>query len=980
MKLIEVQAYGFKSFADKVNLKFNGEIVAIVGPNGSGKSNINDAIKWVLGESSSKALRGDSMEDVIFSGSETEKEMDKAEVILTFDNSDREVSIPHDKFTISRVLYRGKGSNEYYINGELARMKDIKEIAMQSGISKSSLAIISQGTISDVAEATPERRREFFEEAAGTNMYKVRKAEAQKKLEKTNEALVNITTLVEELDRQLKPLKRQAEKAQVFIDKNSQLKEVEVALLVHELNEANEIINNLQNEYGDVESVITNLNDNLQTVESQLDLVTQQRRELDKEISDFNLKINSLNEQISNLQVRSIQDKQQREWILSGKIQVSLSEKIESIKERLEELNAIIVSYKQFEIQANMKIQDLSEKNTEIHKQLFEVNKTLSSHYDNRSKLNARLEQFKDIRDNKLTLTKGTKTIVENSSLFKGYKGIVSDLLEVPKEYTLAVETVLASALQNIVVDVPETAVSAVEFLKNNKAGRATFIPLSSIKPRYIREEHLIVAQTQEGFVGVLSDLIQTKKEFDVLRQFLLGNILIANNIDEANKLSKLLEKKYMIVTFDGDIIRVGGIMTGGQSVQQSNTFELDKKIQELEDLIPQVTKKINELTKTRDDLQFQKEQLTTNNRELSVQLSAIKQKQHEAINEFDELKNQYETHTNKKITLEENIDFSQTIETYISERDTTLAILNSKSQKLKEINISIDALIDQKTELNANYRETMAIREKYLVQQTKANSVIEQANKRLSEQYSLLYENAKQLYYNPDIDYSSAKKIVQNLKVEIKELGNVNVDSIEELTQTQQRYDKISESQKELTEAKDIIEKAIDEMDKIIIDRITSTVELVNNEFKFVFNKMFGGGMAEIKYTDPNNLLETGLDIIAQPPGKSVKNLKLFSGGEKALIAISLLFSILKAKPLPLCILDEVEAALDEANVIRFAEFLHKLKQDTQFIVITHRQGTMERVDRLYGATMQNRGVTTFFSVELSKAKELIQDKKIGE
>ncbi|MGX9395528.1 AAA family ATPase [Mycoplasma sp. 3341] len=977
MKLIEVQAHGFKSFADRVTLKFDGGIVAIVGPNGSGKSNINDAIRWVLGETSSKALRGDTMSDVIFAGSESQEPMERAEVILTFDNSDRAVNIPHDVFTISRVLNRGKGSNEYYINGELARMKDIKEIAMQSGISKSSLAIISQGTISDVAEATPERRREFFEEAAGTSMYKTRKKEALSKLQKTEESLNVIAAKVQELDKQLTPLKRQASKAEEYIEKSNQLKDVEISLLVHEIDQAQNKNSKIQNENGAGEEVLKQLSDEIKALENEATVVSKERTNVDSEVEKLRSEIEEISEQIVNLKLRDAGTKQQQEWILQGKINVSKEEEISTLKARIEELNARIISFKQLEKDYKEKSQTESSQALKFSENIYEVKNKRSVVYKQRSDVQARISNLKDMKDNGLNFARATKLILDHSHLFKGFKGTVAQLLEVPSQYATAVEVVLANALQNIVVTDDKTAVEAIEFLKKNKGGRTSFIPLASISERSIREDHIRVAKTHPGFVGVLADFINTKPEFDKLKRFLMGHIILANNIDEATKISQLLEKRYMIVTLEGDIIRIGGVITGGQAPQTNNVFQLDENIKKLEDLLPNIEEEITRFETEVQELELQYNKHTSAARELMIEAVKINENVLKDTKEFDELTVRYEALAKEKIQLNENINFVESIEILASQKSAKEALLETTKQHQNAVNARLNLIIDKKTKLDSKYRFESEQFNRVSIEKTRNEAIIQQAARRLSEQYSLTFEVAKEEYYNPEIDYSVSKKIVLQLQQEIKELGNVNLQAIEQVKEVQERYDIHKKTEDELTEAVNKINQAIDEMDKMIIAKIKNTVNLVNNEFKYVFNKMFGGGMAEIRFTEPDNLLDSGLDIIAQPPGKSIKNLKLFSGGEKALIAISLLFSILKAKPLPLCILDEVEAALDEANVIRFAEFLHKLKADTQFIVITHRQGTMERVDRLYGATMQNRGITTFLSVALEKAKELVDEER---
>ncbi|MGX9340603.1 AAA family ATPase [Mycoplasma sp. 4044] len=977
MKLIEVQAHGFKSFADRVTLKFDGGIVAIVGPNGSGKSNINDAIRWVLGETSSKALRGDTMSDVIFAGSESQEPMERAEVILTFDNSDRAVNIPHDVFTISRVLNRGKGSNEYYINGELARMKDIKEIAMQSGISKSSLAIISQGTISDVAEATPERRREFFEEAAGTSMYKTRKKEALSKLQKTEESLNVIAAKVQELDKQLTPLKRQASKAEEYIEKSNQLKDVEISLLVHEIDQAQNKNSKIQNENGAGEEVLKQLSDEIKALENEATVVSKERTNVDSEVEKLRSEIEEISEQIVNLKLRDAGTKQQQEWILQGKINVSKEEEISTLKARIEELHARIISFKQLEKDYKEKSQTESSQALKFSENIYEVKNKRSVVYKQRSDVQARISNLKDMKDNGLNFARATKLILDHSHLFKGFKGTVAQLLEVPSQYATAVEVVLANALQNIVVTDDKTAVEAIEFLKKNKGGRTSFIPLASISERSIREDHIRVAKTHPGFVGVLADFINTKPEFDKLKRFLMGHIILANNIDEATKISQLLEKRYMIVTLEGDIIRIGGVITGGQAPQTNNVFQLDENIKKLEDLLPNIEEEITRFETEVQELELQYNKHTSAARELMIEAVKINENVLKDTKEFDELTVRYEALTKEKIQLNENINFVESIEILASQKSAKEALLETTKQHQNAVNARLNLIIDKKTKLDSKYRFESEQFNRVSIEKTRNEAIIQQAARRLSEQYSLTFEVAKEEYYNPEIDYSVSKKIVLQLQQEIKELGNVNLQATEQVKEVQERYDIHKKTEDELTEAVNKINQAIDEMDKMIIAKIKNTVNLVNNEFKYVFNKMFGGGMAEIRFTEPDNLLDSGLDIIAQPPGKSIKNLKLFSGGEKALIAISLLFSILKAKPLPLCILDEVEAALDEANVIRFAEFLHKLKADTQFIVITHRQGTMERVDRLYGATMQNRGITTFLSVALEKAKELVDEER---
>lgn len=972
MKLIQVEAHGFKSFADKVSLKFDGGVVAIIGPNGSGKSNINDAIRWVLGETSSKVLRGDNMEDVIFAGSKTEKEMNRAEVILTFDNRDRAVSIPHDYFTISRVLNRGKGSNEYYINGEIARQKDIKEIAMQSGISKSSLAIIGQGTISDIAEATPERRREIFEEASGTSMYRSKKTEAMRKLERTQEALEQIAIVVQELEKQIKPLQKQAEKAKIFKLKSEQLKEVEVSLLVHDFMAYSESLEKLNNE----SLIYKQQKEDLEIkIKLYTDICNQKNDlmvDLDATISKLTSRIEEINTEINDLEIRSAKESKQREMVINGTLEVDNAQKKEAIKEELSELNTKILLAKEFIQKQKQEIESINKTILDLSALKNDIKNELEIENNKLQKINSKLDFIQEVKHGKTNLQKGTKNIVENSGLFKGYKALVSELISVNTKYALAIETILAGALQHVVVDTPETAVKAIEFLKSNNGGRATFIPLSSVSPKYVLEQHIVVAQTQKGFLGVASELVSTEREFDILKRFLLGNILVTDTIENANKLSQLLEKRYMVVTLEGDIIRVGGVLSGGQKNENTSTFGLDEQIKQLEIIKPAILQKIAELKSKEIEIKQKSDNLGNLFSNLSLDVSKQKMNLDENIHRFDELRIKYENISNEKIENLDTVDIAFEIQKLVLERSNLVAKRTSQNELIQVAKKEFADANAKKGDSNNDLNILITENSEKIAQKAKAESAINYAKQRLSEQYNMLFETARE-FYNPEIDFEVARKLVSDLKNDIKDLGHVNIDSIEQLKETEDRYNEVKKQEKDIIDAKNTIEEVISEMDKIIIERITNTVSLANNEFKYVFSKMFGGGMAEIRYTDPDNLLESGIDVMAQPPGKSIKNLKLFSGGEKALIAISLLFSLLKAKPLPLCILDEVEAALDEANVIRFAEFLQSLKENTQFLVITHRQGTMERVDKLYGATMQKRGVTTFFSVNLTEAKKLI-------
>ena len=972
MKLIKVEAEGFKSFADKISLSLDGGVVGIVGPNGSGKSNINDAIRWVLGEQSSKALRGDTMDDVIFSGSKTEKPMDKSVVTLTFDNSDGEVSIPHKIFTISRVLERGKGNNTYFINDQVVRFKDIRDIAYESGISKSSLAIISQGTVSDIAQATPEQRRGIIEDAAGTSKYKSKKVEALRKLEKTTETLDKVNTVVEELEKQLKPLEKQSEKAQIYIAKSNELKEVEVALLVNDLLHYKERVEILKNEIDGFQETKEDLEQKIQIDEQKLNDNLEYKKNLDEEVIELSKELDQINEKLQALEIQFKNEEMRREMIISGQISTASHERINALKKELESLSSQINHLESWKDKTS---EELGIKRREIEKiemQVAELRMRENSSKTKLMKAKSKLDVLNDYKDSKSNLFKGTKTVLDNGTLFKNKMfGTVADLISIPEKYILAMDSILQNAVQHIVVEDSETAVKIIEFLKDNNGGRATFIPLSSISSKEIKSEYLVKIRTHSGFIGIASDLVSIDPKFAVLVNFLLGNVIVVEDIKIANEISHLVDKKYLVVSLDGDLIRPGGIMTGGTK-QNSNILGIENQIEQIKNIIPQLeeivllsSQDISKLESLKGERQSYIDQLTIEFVKNNEKLISIKEK-------VSSLKIDYESHSQEKFKESNIQSIDVELNNYRDKKSSLSATIKSKKDKLEQLTNVINQLQKSKKELEKSLRLIIESFSDKATEKTKADFYINDANKRLSEHYHLTFDSARE-NFKLTKSIEESRQIVSTLKTEISELGNVNLDAIQMYQEIKERHNDIYKDKVELEEAKRIINEAIAEMDKIIISRINNTMDIVNEEFNLVFKEMFGGGEARIFLLDPNDPLESGIDIKAQPPGKSIQNLKLFSGGEKSLIAISLLFAIIKAKPLPLCILDEVEAALDEANVVRFAEFLQKLKQDTQFIVITHRHGTMSRVDALFGATMQKRGVTSFFSVELAKAKELI-------
>ncbi|MEA4162885.1 AAA family ATPase [Mycoplasma sp. 4404] len=973
MKLVKIEAHGFKSFAEPVILRFDGGVAGIIGPNGSGKSNINDAIKWVLGEQSSKELRGDSMQDVIFAGSKTAKPMDFARVTLTFDNKNSNNSIPDEVVTITRELQRGKGVNNYYMNGQPCRYKDIKSIAMETGIGKSSLAIISQGTVSDIAEASDEDRRGIFEEAAGVSKFKFKKTESERMLKSAEDSMNQLEPRISELEKQLGPLRKQAEKALIYRDKAEALKKVEIPFLAKGIKENKRIYEELDEELRGVDETMQKYKEEIASLQIEIKNAKVEKEKARQQVDELEGTYNGMASRLNSLNSTIDQQFAKINLITSGQVTVDNDEAIKSYASAIKRLEAELLynthTYGELKAQFEETRKQIEE-DTNLVNNLRIANQ---NHRDNLISAKTTLQSLYRTKESKLNLFKGPKTIMENKMSFKGVKGLVRDLIKVKPEYITAIETVLTHAAQHIVVDIPNTAVKAVEFLKQNNGGRATFIPLTSIQEKFVRDDYLLAVTGHPGFVALASDLVDADPQYSVLVKFLLGNVVVVDDIKSANAISNLLEKKYMIVTLDGDIIRVGGVIVGGTAQESDNVLGIDEKIANLENKIAGIEPMIKKNEQQIEQLSFRRNQLIQKSRSTELEIhnleNSIKQKREEVTNlkgKVDASSLSLDDFENSETVIERNKLQAKLI---VVKNELAVAknLYQSWDEALSLYNTKLSDAQDSQNALNKGYSSKM-------INKSESFKIFTEYTNRLANVYHMTVEYADQNFVL-EISYEKAKEFVEELRQQIAELGNVNLESIEQLEEVENRYDTLVANRDELIQTRDTLYQAIAELDKIIVTRLTNVVHDVNQEFNNVFKSMFGGGAAEVRFVEPNNILESGISIFAQPPGKSVKNLKLFSGGEKALIAISLLFAILRARPLPLCILDEVEAALDEANVVRYAEYLQELKKQTQFIVITHRTGTMQRVDSLFAATMQTRGITSFFSIHLKDVEKYITE-----
>lgn len=977
MYLKRIEIHGFKSFADKVDIEFQPGITGIVGPNGCGKSNISDAVRWVLGEQSVKSLRGANMADVIFAGSEDRRAQNLAEVTLVFDNSDRFMKYDYNEVEITRRLYRQNNEAEYLINKQQCRLKDIVDLIMDTGLGKDSLSIISQGNISSFADNKPEERRGIFEDAAGVSKYKKRKLESIRKLERTKENLERIGDIVSELEKQVGPLKRQKDKAEKYLELKEKLTAVEVNVLVKEITVAKKSLDVLSKEIKDLNEQQVSLDADILMKENSNDDIKKKMYQLDQEVNSLQSKLLEAVSNVSKLETAKVEIDQKRKHALQSASKENLQENIANMKailsdivneynDRVERLNSTEQDLKHLARDQEKRNKKLSELKNELNQLSNQINK-------NRS----RKEILLDAIENKTNYHQSIKTVLNLAKSNHNIIGVLGELITTQKGYELAISSALGGAIEFIVTSDDQTARETIKFLRNNKAGRATFLPVSTMKPRQIRLEHLEVCNTMAGFLGVASDFITYDDKISnvVLNQ--LGNIIVANDLETANAISKAIFARYRVVTLEGDIVNVGGSLTGGSINQQRSSLVQKRELEQLAITLEQQETEFVKMRKLHNALDNEIKDVShilLQKQMAYAKLEVVVQSKKE---ELIKTKTEYESLTEQSIELDdfksgktENKLIDQLNEA-IKYRDMLTEEIKSKREIRMAYANENEALDVELRTIRKDQKDIQNAINENTIKATKLETMLNNYLTRLNDEYHMTYEYAVE-QYQEEINVGQAKEEVYDLRSQIKRLGNVNIDAIEEYKVISERYENMNTQRIDLLEAQDRILAAIKEMDEIMVARFSETFEKINVEFNHVFRSLFGGGKAKIKYSDPTNILETGIDIDVQPPGKAVQNISLFSGGEKALIAISCLFAILRVKPIPMCILDEVEAALDIANVERFAKYLREFSTTTQFIVVTHREGTMEECDLLYGATMQQKGVTKLVSVKLEEAIDL--------
>lgn len=977
MYLKEIEISGFKSFADKINLNLDNEITCIVGPNGSGKSNIVDAIRFVLGEQSVKSLRGDSlMSDVIFSGSKNRNPMHAASVTLTFDNADNYLKIPYQTVSVKRRLYK-TGDNEYFLNGEKCRLKDIIDLFLDSGMGRDSFNIISQGDISKLLSNSAYDRRLVIEEAAGILKYKKRREEAFRKLDKTNLNLDRANDIIQEVETRVNPLKEQSEKATIYLEIKKKLENIEVGVLVTE-------ITNLNQEYIETKDKIKSLNTSIISLnkkvnDPEIDELKIEVLNLEKKLQKINqelLSLSSLKEEINSQRLllkerikyntNDLKNQETINYLTEKKLKLEkeinlVSTDLDTIKLEKEELSNNLENLVK-------KLKEIQEKNNYLQKEI--VNKT--NDYD---RLINKIDILKSNLTENMYLNNNVKRILDNKRLI-GIHDALINLISTNSTYQTSLDVVSLSNKNFLVVDSSESARNAIRYLKENNLGRVTFLPLDTIKAKYVDYDTQNKLTDIKGYLGILTDFLEYKDEYKdiILNQF--GNILVVDTLENANYISKIIQNKYRIVTLDGEIIHVGGSITGGSlnnrnlintkneltdlelksNLEKNTLTTLNKEKEELENNLIVIE---NNIQKIRTDLLLKSEELKNYEVKKEEQEKELKDLVLE-LNSYDiscfnqELENLNKSYYDKSLEYDLKVKEKDKI---LEEKDNLQSIILEKEGFIK---VNNQTLKEQEKELQ---------RLEILV--NKLDTKLDNDLNYLNQDYNLTYERARD-EYSLDLDMEEAKSLVIDYKNKLKNIGNVNLDSIEEYKNVLERYNFLTGERDDLLKAKDMLYSLIDEMDEVMKNDFYETFKELQVEFKKVFRSLFKGGDASLTLTDPDNLMETGVDIVASPPGKKLKTITLLSGGEKTLTAISLLFAILNIRQVPFCVFDEVEAALDEANVDNFGSYLHSYKDKTQFLLITHKKRTMEYAKTLYGITMQESGVSKLVSVKLEDKDKL--------
>ena len=1177
MYLKEIEIQGFKSFAVKTKVVFDQGVTAVVGPNGSGKSNITESLRWALGESSVKSLRGGKMPDVIFAGTESRKPLNYASVVVTLDNQDGFIKDAGQEIKVERHIYR-TGDSEYKIDGKKVRLRDIHDLFLDTGLGRDSFSIISQGKVEEIFNSKPEERRAIFEEAAGVLKYKTRRKETESKLQQTQDNLDRLEDIIYELDNQIKPLEKQAATALKFIELDGQRKAIYLDVLVAQIQANKAELDLTEEELNQVQELLTSYYQKREELEEENQTLKKKRHDLQAEmskdqstlmdltglISELERKLAlskleteqvALNQQEAQARLASldekrnilIQEKEEKEANLSqleanlavntkelNRLEAELlafsddpdqmieqlrerfvaflqeeadvsnqltriendlensrqqtqkqEEQLESLKEQLasakfkaSEQEAALKSAKE-EVQTLLANYQISAKQEEEQKQAYQSQQNLLfDRLDSLKNKQAKAQSLENILKNHSNFYAGVKTVLQEKIRLGGIIGAVSEHLTFDVRYQTALEIALGASSQHIIVEDEQAATKAIDFLKRNRAGRATFLPLTTIKARSISGQNQDVIASSPGFLGMADELVTFDAKHEAIFKNLLATTAIFDTVEHARDAARKVRYQVRMVTLDGTELRTGGSYAGGANRQNNSIFikpeleQLQKEIAQEEKLLRQeeenlklVQESLNELSQTLETIKSQGEQariqeqglylayqqtsqqveeletllklqeqelnnlrggdwqaekekcqerlavIATEKQKLESEIEEIKSNKNAIQERYQNLqekisqerllktemlgRKRYEVSDIERINKElENLNIEQEeIERLLQEKvdnlekvDTELLAkqeAEAKSQKeeiqqgLIRKQFELDDIEGQLDDIASHLEQARQQNEEWIRKQTRAEATKEKIADRLrylqgqlTEEYQISYTEALE-QANPLEDLAIAEQKVKDLEKSIRSLGPVNLDAIEQFDEVHERLEFLNSQRDDILSAKNLLLETITEMNDEVKERFKSTFEAIRESFKVTFKQMFGGGQADLILTE-GDLLTAGVEISVQPPGKKIQSLNLMSGGEKALSALALLFSIIRVKTIPFVILDEVEAALDEANVKRFGDYLNRFDKDSQFIVVTHRKGTMAAADSIYGVTMQESGVSKIVSVKLKDLENM--------
>lgn len=1177
MYLKEIEIQGFKSFADKTKVVFDQGVTAVVGPNGSGKSNITESLRWALGESSVKSLRGGKMPDVIFAGTESRKPLNYASVVVTLDNHDGFIKDAGQEIRVERHIYRS-GDSEYKIDGKKVRLRDIHDLFLDTGLGRDSFSIISQGKVEEIFNSKPEERRAIFEEAAGVLKYKTRRKETESKLQQTQDNLDRLEDIIYELDNQIKPLEKQAENARKFLDLEGQRKAIYLDVLVAQIKENKAELESTEEELTQVQELLMSYYQKREKLEEENQTLKKQRQDLQAEmakdqgslmdltslISDLERKLAlskleseqvALNQQEAQARLAALEDKRNslskeksdKESSLAllegnlvqnnqklNRLEAELlafsddpDQMIELLRERFVALlqeeadvsnqltrieneleNSRQLSQKQADQLEKLKEQlaiakeKASQQKEELETAKEQVQKLLADYQaiakeqeeqktsyqaqqsqlfdrlDNLKNKQARAQSLENILRNHSNFYAGVKSVLQEKDRLGGIIGAVSEHLTFDMHYQTALEISLGASSQYIIVEDENAATKAIDFLKRNRAGRATFLPLTTIKARTISSQNQDAIAVSPGFLGMADELVTFDTRLEAIFKNLLATTAIFDTVEHARAAARQVRYQVRMVTLDGTELRTGGSYAGGANRQNNSIFikpeleQLQKEIaadeaslrseeaalKTLQDQMATLTERLEVIKSQGEQARIQEQGLSLAYQQTSQQveeletlwklqeeeidrlsegdwqadkekcqdrLAAIASDKQNLEAEIEEIKSnknaiqeryqnlqeelaqarllktelqgqkRYEVADIERLGKElDNLDFEQEeIQRLLQEKvdnlekvDTELLSQQAEEAKTQKTNLQqglirkqfeLDDIEGQLDDIASHLDQARQQNEEWIRKQTRAEAKKEKVSERLrylqsqlTDQYQISYTEALEKAHELE-NLNLAEQEVQDLEKAIRSLGPVNIEAIDQYEEVHNRLDFLNSQRDDILSAKNLLLETITEMNDEVKDRFKSTFEAIRESFKVTFKQMFGGGQADLILTE-GDLLTAGVEISVQPPGKKIQSLNLMSGGEKALSALALLFSIIRVKTIPFVILDEVEAALDEANVKRFGDYLNRFDKDSQFIVVTHRKGTMAAADSIYGVTMQESGVSKIVSVKLKDLESI--------